>query len=204
MTTQIRSFIETFRGIIAVFVAVIAFGGSLSLVAGSGAIDLSDIEAAEAPQTIQAGLPTGRSHKADVSMADAVALQGLRGSDSEIGMGGPEIRPGELTLASAGPTPSRGRVEAPDRFRPQTRLEARLEPRVVQKNLKVRSGDTLEKILERAGAERQQAYYATRSLSEVHSARSLNVGQAVGVTLEFPVELPRSIRASRFTLTSRC
>ena len=193
MTTQIRSFIETFRGIIAVIVAVIAFGGSLSLMAGSGAIELSGTEAAEARETIQAGLPTGRPHKADTS-----ALQGLRGSDSEAaakpvsiqnGIGGPEAMSEELTLASAEPAlTSRQMRTSSDRSRPQTRLEARLEPRIVHKDLKVRSGDTLEKILARAGAERQQAYYATRSLSEVHRASSLNIGQAVGVTLEFAVE----------------
>lgn len=192
MTTQIRSFIETFRGIIAVIVAVIAFGGSLSLVAGSGAIELSGTEAAEARETIQAGLPTGRSHKADTS-----ALKGLRGSDSETaakpgsiqnGIGGTEAMSEALTLASAEPALAPGQMRTSDRSRPQTRLEARLEPRIVHKGLKVRSGDTLEKILERAGAVRQQAYYATRSLAEVHNARSLNIGQAVSVTLEFPVE----------------
>lgn len=192
MTTQIRSFIETFRGIIAVIVAVIAFGGSLSLMAGSGAIELSGTEAAEARETIQAGLPTGRPHKTDTS-----ALKGLRGSDSEAvatpdgiqnGMGGPEAVSEDLMLASAEPALTSGQMRVSDRSRPQTRLDARLKPRIVHKDLRVRSGDTLEKILERAGAERQQAYYATRSLSEVHRASSLNIGQAVGVTLEYPVE----------------
>lgn len=197
MATQLRSFIETFRGIIAVIAAIVTFGGSLGLVAGSGEIDLSGldqagIQAANAPETIHAGLPTSlptglsTSQPADRptnaspsrQRAPAKDLEGLRG-----------IAEGELRLASTEPQGSQ--KQFPQRQLQgvaQTREAARLEPRLEHKNLKVRRGDTLEKILERAGAERQQAYYATRALAEVHNARSLNVGQAVAVTLEYPVE----------------
>lgn len=170
MATQLRSFIETFRGIIAVIVAIVTFGGSLSLVAGSDAVDLPQTGAADAStppaaEAIQAGLPT--------SLPTSLQGRSRMGNSSE-----------EMKLASA------EAVRAPGQFRRviQSRADARLEPRIVRKDLKVRRGDTLEKILDRAGAERQQAYYATRSLREVHNPRSLDVGQAVRVTFEYPVE----------------
>lgn len=188
MAVQLRSFIETFRGVIALIVAIVTFGASLSLIASSGAIDVTGVETAEASEMpsrdmnpVRAELPGGRN-------ARPAPVIGLRGSDSERAQD-QATEEQEIQLASPGTLANSGAnawISLSGTV--QTPQQARLEPRIDHKDLKVRSGDTLEKILERAGAERQQAYYATRSLSEVHNPRSLNVGQAVAVTLEYPVE----------------
>lgn len=182
MAVQLRSFIETFRGVIALIVAVITFGASLSLIASSGAIDVTGVETAEASEMPSRNIEPMRAALAPARSESPRPVSDLRGSDRS------ETRAAEtpeIQIASARPLVKAGKSLSGT---VQTPEQARLEPRIDHKDLKVRSGDTLEKILERAGAERQQAYYATRSLSEVHNARSLNVGQAVAVTLEYPVE----------------
>jgi murein DD-endopeptidase MepM/ murein hydrolase activator NlpD len=174
MAVQLRSFIETFRGIIACIVAVLTFGASLTLIAGSGAIDLTGTPTAEASplRGVEAeARELALSAEKEVRTAIKADLGGLRGDDNEA-----EANTGDANFRE----PLIGIVQTP--------AQARLQPRVDQRNLKVRRGDTLEKILERAGAERGQAYYATKSLARVHNARSLNVGQEVAVTLEYPVE----------------
>lgn len=222
MATQIRSFIETFRGYIAGFVALLTFGGSLLVAFSSGALvadppqTIALAEEAGSHDIIQAGLPQGL-----VGSSVHVATQKARsdankdsqdgtvaGRDEKLALSRemgllPENNP--LEEQSNAPFGTARQVDAaavtPLRSaQPGLALQPapKLEPRFETKTLKVRSGDTLEKILDRAGAERQQAYYATKSLSEVHNPRSLRVGQAVDVVLEYPVEVNDSAGGAEY------
>lgn len=205
MATQVRSFIETFRGIFAIVAALFTFGGSLFLAFSSNAIVDEDMSKGSGLVTegqreaLAAGLTTaltGPSAHASVETLspgkdtlrkDALMLR----SPEESLAGSIDAQSSTTQLAALDPSSSSdvNRYQAPKK---------KLEPRIEHQALKVRSRDTLEKILERAGAERQQAYYATKSLSEVHNARSLKIGQAVNVVLEYPVELSDSAPGTEY------
>jgi len=205
MATQVRSFIETFRGIFAIVAALFTFGGSLFLAFSSDAIvdddaarglalsQSSQQNAHQRDKTNEGSLKTST-----VAAGHATALTGSSAHASVDGAGSRTdalmLSPSSTNLAENDGQASSTRLALLDRSAPSGGSKVRtpkqkLEPRIERQALKVQSRDTLEKILERAGAERQQAYYATKSLSEVHNARSLKIGQAVDVVLEYPVEL---------------
>jgi murein DD-endopeptidase MepM/ murein hydrolase activator NlpD len=65
--------------------------------------------------------------------------------------------------------------------RPDRLLEAEAAPRLRQQALKVRRGDTLMKLLVKAGVPRREAHAAVTSLRAVYDPRDLDVGQTVTV-----------------------
>ncbi len=60
-------------------------------------------------------------------------------------------------------------------------------PQYKTADLTVGRGDVLMEMLVDAGANRQQAYYAIESLSDIYNPRKLRVGQSVAVTFKHPV-----------------
>jgi murein DD-endopeptidase MepM/ murein hydrolase activator NlpD len=173
MAIQIRSFVETYRGIIAAIAMIFAFTASLSIAYNSSAVVFT-----EDPSEPSLGDQTALTGRRPLDINDA-QRQAVLMADPRLTLMD-EAEPVEEAIGNE-------EIEVATMETTLDRAIQKLKPRVEQQQLKVRSNDTLEKILERAGADRQQAYYATKSLAEVHNARSLNIGQAVNVTLEYPV-----------------
>jgi murein DD-endopeptidase MepM/ murein hydrolase activator NlpD len=74
-----------------------------------------------------------------------------------------------------------GTIRIPE-SKPQPPVAAPAEPAPLTRTLKVRSGDTLMKILTKAGADRQDSHNAITSLSKLYNPRQLKVGQELTVT----------------------
>ncbi len=93
--------------------------------------------------------------------------------------------PGSGADPALGPVAAFGR-EGADRFEPEPDAAADPDPAVEERRAEVRRGDTLMKVLLRAGAGRQEAHAAIEALREAFDPRRLKPGQEVTASFRRP------------------